>query len=47
VPALKGWRRDLFGAAALKLKHGEIALAVNGERVTIVERAKPAKTEAS
>jgi ribonuclease D len=47
VPALKGWRRDLFGAAALKLKHGEIALAINGERVTIVERAKPAKTEAS
>jgi len=40
VPALKGWRRELFGAAALKLKHGEIALAVEGDRVAIVERPK-------
>ena len=38
VPALKGWRRELFGAAALKHKHGEIALAVDRERVAIVER---------
>ena len=26
VPALKGWRRELFGEAALRLKRGELAL---------------------
>ena len=32
IPALKGWRRQLFGEAALKLKRGELALTlVNGE----------------
>ncbi len=36
VPALKGWRRDLFGAEALRLKRGEVALAVrNGEVVAV------------
>ena len=29
VPALHGWRRELFGETALKLKRGEIALAVD------------------
>ena len=28
VPALQGWRRDLFGDAALDLVHGRLALAV-------------------
>src|SRR5213076_2690183 len=27
VPALTGWRRELFGEKALALKHGELALA--------------------
>lgn len=40
VPALKGWRRELFGEVALKLKHGDIALAIAGDRVAIVERPK-------
>lgn len=40
VPALKGWRRELFGNAALKLKHGETGLAIDGERVIVVERPK-------
>ena len=32
VPALSGWRRELFGEAALRLKHGQLALQfVNGE----------------
>jgi len=32
VPALKGWRRDVYGDLAVKLKRGEIALRlVNGE----------------
>lgn len=36
VPALSGWRRDLFGRHALDLKHGRIALAVVDRRVRIV-----------
>ncbi|MEO8650770.1 MAG: ribonuclease D [Hyphomicrobiaceae bacterium] len=36
VPALKGWRRELFGEDALRLKRGELALTVRkGEVVAI------------
>ncbi len=36
IPALKGWRRRLFGEDALRLKRGEIALTLeNGEVVPI------------
>ena len=38
VPALKGWRRELFGDKALALKHGRLALAVERNRVIAVER---------
>jgi ribonuclease D len=38
VPALHGWRRELFGEAALALKHGKLALAVEKGRVVGVER---------
>jgi ribonuclease D len=38
VPALKGWRRDLFGEKALALKQGKLALAVEKGRVVTVER---------
>jgi ribonuclease D len=38
VPALKGWRRELFGEKALRLKHGELALAVERGRVVAVEK---------
>jgi ribonuclease D len=38
VPALKGWRRELFGERALALKHGRLALAVERNRVVTVER---------
>jgi ribonuclease D len=42
VPALKGWRRQLFGEDALKLKRGELALTlVKGEVVAI--DAKPSR----
>ncbi|MGH2340238.1 ribonuclease D [Segnochrobactraceae bacterium EtOH-i3] len=41
VAALRGWRRDLFGETALRLKHGEIALGFDGKRVTIVEAEVP------
>jgi len=38
VPALKGWRRELFGEKALALKHGTLALAVEKGRVVAVEK---------
>jgi ribonuclease D len=37
VPALIGWRRDLFGEAALKLKRGEISLAVKQNHVVTID----------
>jgi len=37
TPALKGWRREAFGADALKLKRGELALVLDGARVRVVE----------
>ncbi len=49
IPALKGWRRQLFGEDALRFKRGELALTlVKGEVVAI--EAKPAlrgRTEVS
>ncbi|MDJ1157148.1 ribonuclease D [Chelatococcus sp. SYSU_G07232] len=38
VPALKGWRRGLFGERALALKHGRLALTVERGRVHATER---------
>jgi ribonuclease D len=38
VPALHGWRRELFGEAALALKHGRLALAIEKGRVVRVDR---------
>jgi ribonuclease D len=38
VPALHGWRRELFGEAALKLKRGELALAVEQNHVVAIEQ---------
>jgi len=37
VPPLSGWRRDLFGENALKLKRGDIALRLDGRRVALVD----------
>jgi ribonuclease D len=45
VPALHGWRRELFGADALALKHGTLALAVAKNRIELVSLA-PAKRAA-
>jgi ribonuclease D len=39
VPAMKGWRRELFGDKALALKHGKLALAVERGRVVTVEKS--------
>jgi ribonuclease D len=38
VPAMKGWRRELFGEKALSLKMGRLALALEKGRVTAVAR---------
>ncbi|MEN3930926.1 ribonuclease D [Microvirga sp. W0021] len=37
VPALQGWRRQLFGNKALALKKGELALAISKGRVSLIE----------
>jgi ribonuclease D len=37
VPALRGWRRDLFGKTALDLKHGRVALSARSGEVTVIE----------
>lgn len=38
VPALKGWRRELFGEDALRLKHGSLGLAfcTDGRRLRLI-----------
>jgi len=36
VPALSGWRREIFGTAALELKHGRIALTIRGRKPVVV-----------
>lgn len=38
VPALNGWRREMFGDSALALKLGRLALAVENGRVIAVDR---------
>ena len=36
IPALSGWRRDVFGADALALKAGGVALGVEGKRIKLI-----------
>lgn len=38
VPAMKGWRHQMFGEKAVALKHGRLALAMEKGRVIAVER---------
>jgi ribonuclease D len=37
VPALTGWRNDIFGKDAVALKHGRLALTVRDSRIVLVE----------
>jgi ribonuclease D len=37
VAALHGWRREAFGADALRLIRGEIALSAEGRRIRVFE----------
>ena len=41
VPALSGWRRELFGEKAIALKHGKLALSVERGRVVAVDKPAP------
>jgi ribonuclease D len=36
VPALQGWRNEVFGRDAMRLKRGEIALSAQGTQVKVV-----------
>jgi ribonuclease D len=38
VPAMHGWRRDLFGETALELKRGALALAVQANQVVALRQ---------
>lgn len=38
VPALKGWRREVFGEVALDIKHGRRAIAVIDGKVQLVKQ---------
>ncbi|MGH6847941.1 MAG: ribonuclease D [Methylocella sp.] len=46
VAALTGWRRDIFGAQALELKHGRLAMTVEQGKVVPLEWRDAAKEEA-
>jgi ribonuclease D len=37
VPAMSGWRREIFGAKALELKHGRLALTIENGKVLALE----------
>jgi ribonuclease D len=37
VPAVHGWRRELFGSRAIELKHGRLALTVEAGKVVLLE----------
>ena len=43
--ALHGWRRDAFGADALKIKRGELALVLDGGKVRVVEVRRAPRAE--
>jgi len=43
VPALSGWRYEIFGKDALALKHGRQALTVRQNRIALVEVAASAR----
>lgn len=36
VPAMQGWRREVFGNAALDLKHGRLSITLKGKRLALI-----------
>ncbi|HEX9769484.1 MAG TPA: ribonuclease D [Kiloniellales bacterium] len=50
IAALHGWRREIFGEAALALKRGELALGADGKEIALIDlspRAARKKSAAS
>lgn len=45
VPALKGWRREIFGETALSLKQGRLAVSVDRGRLSFEPRDAPPQSE--
>ncbi|WP_020696293.1 ribonuclease D [Reyranella massiliensis] len=45
VPALKGWRREVFGADAVDLIEGRLALALSGEHAKLIPIPADAEAE--
>ena len=39
VPALHGWRRQVFGEDALSIRAGELAIAIRDRKLTLVPTA--------
>lgn len=46
VAALKGWRRELFGEDALRLKRGDLALAMRRGEVIAIDTGSPSAVDA-
>jgi len=40
IPVLKGWRRELFGQAAIDLKHGRLAVGLNGRHLKLIDTSE-------
>ncbi|MCF6196138.1 MAG: ribonuclease D [Emcibacter sp.] len=40
IPALSGWRYDLFGKQALAVKHGELAFAMKDGKIILIKQAQ-------
>jgi len=36
VPALEGWRREIFGNAALALKAGKVAIGIKNNKISLI-----------
>ena len=39
VPSLKGWRREIFGEDAIKLKHGELSISISENKKIITKNS--------
>ena len=37
IAAMKGWRRELFGAEALEMKHGKLAITIRNSALAVVK----------
>ncbi len=45
IPALNGWRYELFGLPALRIKRGELLLTVKNQRVQTIECPETAQSQ--